>query len=92
MPKRKTHTSSEVKNRWNAKHYDISRIVLPKGGAEELKAIAAAHGTSVSAYIRTLIIRDNAENPESTHFIGGGGGVLESYPQLMMRLKDLLNL
>ena len=73
MKKRKTYTSPEVKNRWNAAHYDRVQLNLPKGGAAELKALAAAQGLTVSAYIRKLIIHDSAENPESTQSIRGGG-------------------
>lgn len=71
--KRRTYTSPEVKNRWNAQHYDIMRFHAPKGSADEVRAIAAARGMSVAAYIRHLIIADNAENPETTHFLRGGG-------------------
>ena len=28
-------TSTEVKNRWNAQHYDRTVINLPKGGADD---------------------------------------------------------
>lgn len=71
--KRKTYTSPEVKNRWNREHYDRLNIVVPTGAGAEIKSIAEKHGQSVSAYIRALIIRDNAENPDSTQFLRGGG-------------------
>ena len=70
---RKTYTSPEVKNRWNAKHYDRIQLNAPKGSADELKHLAEMRGMSVSAYIRHLIIADNAENPENTRFLRGGG-------------------
>ena len=70
--KRKTYTSPEVKNRWNAAHYDRVAIVIPKGGADELRRIAEEKGMSVSAYIRALVIRDCADEPEKVHVIGGG--------------------
>ena len=38
MKKRKTYTSPEVKNRWNAAHYDRVQLNLPKGGAAEATA------------------------------------------------------
>lgn len=57
---RKTTTSAEVKNRWNREHYDRLQVIVPAGAADEIRAAAAKHGQSVSAYIRTLIIRDNA--------------------------------
>lgn len=66
-------TSTEVKNRWNAQHYDRTVINLPKGGADELRTIAAAKGMTVSGYIRHLIISDNRESPELTETIRGGG-------------------
>jgi hypothetical protein len=78
MTKRKTYTSPAVKNRWNREHYDRAVINLPSGGRAELQSIAAAKGMSVSAYIRHLIIADNAEMPESTHILRGGG-VLDSW-------------
>lgn len=71
--KRKTYTSCEVKDRWNREHYDRVAITVPKGARDEVQAAAAAHGQSVSAYIRSLIIRDNAEKPETTRNLRGGG-------------------
>lgn len=71
--RRKTYTSPEVKNRWNDRHYDKVIITVPKGAREEIKKVAAAHGLSVAAYVRTLIIKDTAENPETTPFLRGGG-------------------
>ena len=78
--KRKTYTSPEVKNRWNAKHYDYIRINAPKGSADELKYLAELHGMSVSAYIRHLVISDNSENPENTRFLRGGGSLMPGKP------------
>lgn len=86
MSKRKTYTSPEVKDRWNREHYDHIGFRAPKGSAEELRAIAAARGMSVAAYIRHLIIADNAEKPETTHFLRGGG-VLKAWCE---QVKDLL--
>lgn len=71
--KRRTYTSPEVKNRWNAKHYDRIQLNAPKGSADELKYLAELRGMSVSAYIRHLVIADNSENPENTRFLRGGG-------------------
>lgn len=71
--KRKTETSNEVKDRWNAKNYDQIQVRVPTGARAEVQAIAAANGMSVAAYIRHLIIRDNAKNPESTRLLRGGG-------------------
>ena len=75
-PMHRTTTSAEVKNRWNAAHYDRVVITVPIGARDEIKAAAAAHGLSVAAYIRMLVIRDTAENPENTRFLRGGGGSL----------------
>lgn len=75
-PMHRTYTSPEVKNRWNSEHYDRIEITVPKGARAELQAAAASHGQSVAAYIRALVIRDNAENPENTRFLRGGGGSL----------------
>lgn len=71
--KRKTHTSSEVKDRWNRSHYDQIMIRVPIGAREEIQRVADARGMSVAAYIRHLILTDTEKNPESTHFLRGGG-------------------
>ena len=71
--KRKTYTSCEVKDRWNAAHYDKITFRVPIGAAEEVRRVAELHGMSVAAYLRHLIIADNAENPEITPFLRGGG-------------------
>lgn len=71
--KRRTHTSAEVKNRWNAQHYDRVAIIVPTGGREELQALAEEQGQSVSAYIRALVIRDAQERGKTLECIGGGG-------------------
>lgn len=68
---RKTYTSAEVKNRWNRQHYDRMQIIVPEGAGAEVKAAAERHGQSVSAYIRSLIIRDN--DPEDVKNLRGGG-------------------
>ena len=70
---RKTTTSAEVKNRWNREHYDRLQVVVPAGAADEIRAAAAKHGQSVSAYIRSLIIRDNAL--EDVRELTGGGSL-----------------
>lgn len=80
----RTTTSAEVKNRWNAAHYDRVVITVPIGARDEIKAAAAAHGLSVAAYIRMLVIRDTAENPENTRFLRGGG-VADAWETLMQQ-------
>ena len=81
-PMHRTHTSAEVKNRWNSEHYDRIVITVPIGARDEIKAAAAAHGMSVAAYVRYLIIHDMRENPDSTRFLRGGG-VADSWENLM---------
>lgn len=83
-PMHRTTTSAEVKNRWNAAHYDRVVITVPIGARDEIKAAAAAHGLSVAAYIRMLVIRDTAENPENTRFLRGGG-VADAWETLMQQ-------
>ena len=81
-PMHRTTTSAEVKNRWNAAHYDRIVITVPAGARDEIKAAAAAHGLSVAAYIRMLVIHDTAKNPDSTRILRGGG-VAESWESRM---------
>lgn len=89
--KRKTYTSCEVKNRWNAEHYDRAIINLPKGGADELRAIAAAKGMTMSGYIRHLIISDNRESPELTENIRGGG-VVDNWRRMQREALEKLGI
>lgn len=69
---RRTNTSTEVKNRWNAEHYDAIRICVPKGAREEIAAAAAARGMSVAGYIKHLIMADTDPQEVSTLRTGGG--------------------
>ena len=89
MSKRKTYTSPEVKNRWNRKHYENVVVVVPIGSRDEIKAAAERHGQSVSAYIRALIIRDNADCPETTSFLRGG--VADAWERQRQFLTDMLH-
>ena len=72
--KRKTHTATEVKRRWNAIHYDKLYIDVPAGAREEIHAAAKLRGMSTAAYIRHLVIMDTAKNPEIAPILRGGGG------------------
>jgi len=72
MSKRKTYTSPEVKNRWNRKHYENIVVVVPIGSRDEIKSAAERRGMSVSAYIRSLLIRDMRENGDESQFLRGG--------------------
>ena len=69
---RRTNTSTEVKNRWNAEHYDAIRICVPKGAREEIAAAAAKRGMSVAGYIKHLIMSDTDKDEVSTLRTGGG--------------------
>lgn len=54
--KRKTHTSSEVKRRWNKKNYDAIHLTVPKGQKEVMKAHAEIYdGGSVNGFIKRAI-------------------------------------
>ena len=82
MSRRKTITSAEVKNRWNAQHYDRVAIVIPAGGRDELAQLAERHGQSVSAYIRSLILRDaRSEGVELP--VMGGEVILSAWTELI---------
>ena len=48
-------TSSEVKNRWNAKAYDRIELRVKKGQKDAIKAAADEAGLSVNAYIQQAI-------------------------------------
>lgn len=48
---RKTKTSAEVKNRYNAKAYDRINLIVPKGKKGKIKAHAEAQGESTNAFI-----------------------------------------
>ena len=73
--KSKTTTSSEVKDRYNAKAYDQIIFRCGKGGREAIKAIAATRGMSLAEYLRHLIIEDckNHGNDGISPILGGGG-------------------
>ena len=67
MP-RKTHTSTAVKARYNAKAYDRIVLTLKKGEAAKLTEYAAAQGESRNAFILRAIDetmkRDNKHKGE----------------------------
>lgn len=69
----KTRTSTEVKARYNRKHYEQMSIVLPIGSKELIRKKAEEQGyASISDYIRHLIAKDAPEC--LTVPLGGGGG------------------
>lgn len=83
-PMHRTYTSPEVKNRWNQEHYDRVELTLPKGAKAELKAAAERHGQTVAAYVRSLVIRDNADFPQDIAILTGGG-VADRWESLMQQ-------
>jgi hypothetical protein len=92
MPKRKTYTSTAVKNRWNQKHYDVVRFHVPKGALEEIHKIAERHGMSIAAYMRHLIIADNPETQENGDImpiLRTGGGYSMTIKELFDSLRTL---
>lgn len=68
------YTSTEVKARYNEKHYDQMSIVVPKGSRELIKEHANSMGLSVSEYIRHLIAADAPDCLVCD--LGGGGGYI----------------
>lgn len=69
--KTKTYTSTEVKKRWNDKHYDSISLRLPKGSKELIKAKANEQGLSINAFIIGIIA--NHDPALLTVDFGGGG-------------------
>ena len=61
---RKNTTSCEVRNRWNAKHYDRINVTLPKGYGDMFKDYCAEQGTTMNAVI-SQIIKFELENKKS---------------------------
>jgi len=76
---RKTHTSSEVKNRWNRKHYDQVNIRIPIGSKHLLQDMLEERGLSMAGYIK-LLIQQDAQKCGYTELSErlGGGGVISS--------------
>lgn len=84
-----SYTSTEVKARWNAKHYDQLSIVLPKGSAKLIKEYANSQGMSASEYIRHLIAQDA---PQCLTYTMNGEGALIYFPNFLVRRKLHLSL
>ena len=55
QPKRKTHTSTAVKARYNAKAYDRIELKVPKGKKADLQDHAAGRGESLNGFINRAI-------------------------------------
>ena len=88
---RKTHTSCEVKDRWNRSHYDSILIRTGKGGREAIQAMADFHGLSVAAYVRHLIIADaESHGKGGISAILGGGGNVNDFPETLEGQKTIV--
>jgi len=54
-PKRKTHTSSTVKDRYNAKVYDRIELKVNKGKKADLQDHAQEQGESLNGFVNRAI-------------------------------------
>lgn len=54
-PKRKTKTSSAVKNRYNSKTYGCIRVMLPKEMVAQFKETCVATGVSQAEIVRRAV-------------------------------------
>ena len=52
---RKRTTSSKVRNRWNAKHYDRINITIPKGYGDIFKEYCSENNTNPNAMLCSFI-------------------------------------
>lgn len=55
QPKRKTHTSTAVKNRYNKKTYTVVKASLPKDLAARFKEKCTADGISQAQVIKKAV-------------------------------------
>lgn len=53
--KRKTRTSTAVKNKYNAKVYDKITFAVPKAMAQEFKAKCAENGDSMASIFKSAM-------------------------------------
>lgn len=69
---RRTQTSWEVKERYNAKHYERMTLRVGIGGKEVIRQLAGYQ--SINSYIMALIVKDGRERgiPDISAKIGGG--------------------
>ena len=67
-PRRKTHTSNTVKDRYNAKVYEQIQLRVKKGKKADLQAHAANTGESLNGFVNRAIdeamVRDTAKDGE----------------------------
>ena len=54
-PKRKTHTSNEVKRRYNEKAYDRLQLVVKKGKKDIIKNFATLKGDTLNGFVNRAI-------------------------------------
>ena len=64
--KRKTHTSNEVKRRYNEKTYDRLQLVVPKGKKDEIREFAATKGESLNGFVNRVIDEAMERGKEGT--------------------------
>ena len=57
-------TSSQVKDRYNAKSYDEIKVRVPKGRKAEIEAAVQAEGSSVNGLINRLL-REHLQKSEA---------------------------
>ena len=60
--KRKTHTSSSVKRRYNSKVYSTIAVQLPKELVAEFKALCKVNGDSQASIVKKSIEQSIAEH------------------------------
>lgn len=77
MSRRKTYTSWEVKERYNAKHYERVSFRVGVGGKEALRQLAG--NLSVNAYLQALVVKDGRERGFADISLKIGGGGLNEY-------------
>lgn len=88
--RRKTHTSSEVKDRYNRKHYEQIIVRTANGGRQAIQELAELHGLSVTAYIRHLVIADGERcgKRDISAILGGGGQEQTSTVEILPQLSE----
>ena len=88
--RRKTHTSSEVKDRYNRKHYEQIIVRTANGGRQAIQELAELHGLSVTAYIRHLVIADGERcgKRDISAILGGGGQEQNSTVEILPQLSE----
>ncbi len=85
--KRKTHTSSATKNRYNKKVYTRARADLPKDLVSKFKETVAANGTTTAAVLRKAVEKYIEDSESTTKHIYGNNGYTRIYAALP---KDLV--